>query len=268
MDLTTLQPFATELRKVLSRKTVELIIGIVLGALTYARERGADVPNVTFGDIELGSKTGTTEAPSLTREQVTQIIALSDEPFRTLAFLDWCTGVRAGELLSLVTADLDFDKKTIRITKTADDHTRQIRQAKTPKSVALLPMPSALETVLRDYLKHHWKPNPAGYLFPNPDGTRPRLRDNVVKYWLKPILKKLGIPSYRVGLHAFRHGLATELADASVPLPVLQSQMRHADVKTTLRVYTHVVQDSQRQAMEQVASQLVQNVPISTESTA
>src|SRR6516164_4007878 len=107
MDLTTLQPFATELRKVLSRKTVELIIGIVLGALTYARERGADVPNVTFGDIELGSKTGTTEAPSLTREQVTQIIALSDEPFRTLAFLDWCTGVIAVELLSLVRADID-----------------------------------------------------------------------------------------------------------------------------------------------------------------
>jgi hypothetical protein len=58
---------------------------------------------------------------------------------------------------------------------------------------------------------------------------------NVVKYQLKPILKKLGIPSKDVGLHAFRHALATELADAAVPLPVLQTQMRHADVRTTLK---------------------------------
>ena len=78
----------------------------------------------------------------------------------------------------------------------------------------------------------------------------------MVKYWLKPILKKLGIPSKGVGLPAFRQRLATELADASVPIPVVQSQLRHADVKTTLRVYAHVVQLTQRDAMEQVGRKI------------
>jgi len=70
---------------------------------------------------------------------------------------------------------------------------------------------------------------------------------------LAPILRQLGIPSHHVGLHAFRHGLATELANAGTPLPVLKAQMRHADVKTTLQVYSHVIQPSHREAMERAS---------------
>jgi integrase len=61
-----------------------------------------------------------------------------------------------------------------------------------------------------------------------------------VQYALKPLLRKLGIDD-EAGLHAFRHGLATEPAEASVPITVLQTQMRHADVKTTLRIYSHSI---------------------------
>jgi integrase len=113
-------------------------------------------------------------------------------------------------------------------------------------------MPSALADMLRNYLTHHWTANAPGLLFPNRKGTRPRLRDNVVRYGLKPVLKKLGMRTADVGLHAFRHGLSTELANNSVPLPVLQQQMRHADVRTTLRVYSHVIQQTHRDEMEKL----------------
>ena len=103
---------------------------------------------------------------------------------------------------------------------------------------------------MRNFLLH-WKPNPGGILFATRDGSRPRSRANVVRVGLKPVLRRLGIPD-NAGLHAFRHGLATELAEAAVPLPVLQSQMRHADVKTTLKIYAHVIPQSQRDAMENV----------------
>ena len=127
-------------------------------------------------------------------------------------------------------------------------------------------MPSALEATLRNYLKHHWTPNPAGWLFANRKGTHPRWRDNVVKYGLKPILRKLEIPEENAGLHCFRHGLATELAERSVPITVLQQQMRHADadVRTTLRVYAHAIPQSQRDAMEMLWNLSVQleQVPV------
>ena len=82
----------------------------------------------------------------------------------------------------------------------------------------VLPMTTMLEAKLRDYIHNHWKPNPAQILFPDQKGTRARSRDNVVRVGLKPVLRKLGIPGNHTGLHAFRHGLATELAEASVPL--------------------------------------------------
>jgi len=171
----------------------------------------------------------------------------------------WGTGLRAGELLALTTADLDFTRKTISVNKSSDHYTREVRQPKTPTSVADA---VGVESTLRNYLTRHWQSNAPGLLFPNRRGTRPRLRDNVVRYGLKPVLRKLGIPAREVGLHAFRHGLATELANAGTPIPTLQQQMRHADVRTTLEVYAHVLPDSQRQAVEGAAISTV--VPIST----
>ena len=114
--------------------------------------------------------------------------------------------------------------------------------------------------------QRHWKQNAAGYLFPNPSGTHPRRRDNVVKNGLKPLLRRLGIPcAARVGLHAFRHGLATELVESNVPLPIVQKQLRHADVTTTLRIYSHVVADTHRDVMERLGRRSIStNVPIST----
>ena len=61
--------------------------------------------------------------------------------------------------------------------------------------------------------------------------------------------------------------LATALVEASAPISVLQSQMRHADVTTTLRVYAHVIQQSQRDAMEQIGS-IGTQTPIGTQSSA
>jgi integrase len=253
MGIHELQQFATDLRKSVSGKTVVHILGTVFAVFRYAERCGMKVPKVGFADLELGTVTRETPVAFFTREQALLIIAEAKEPFKTLFAVAWFTGLRAGEILALTLDDLDFTNKTVRVNKSADDNTREIRQPKTKCSVALLPMPSALEAVLRNFILH-WTPNPAGILFATRDGSRPRSRDNVVKCGLKPVLRKLGIPSADTGLHAFRHGLATELAEASVPLTVLQNQLRHADVKTTLKVYAHVIPQSQRDAMEQVGS--------------
>jgi len=113
-------------------------------------------------------------------------------------------------------------------------------------------MNTALESKLRDYVQNHWKPNTRQILFPNVQGDGPRSRESVVVFGLKPVLKKLGIPNHNVGLHAFRHSLATELVEAAAPLTAIQQQLRHADIKTTLKLYSHVIPQSQRDAMEQV----------------
>src|SRR5215469_340214 len=246
-----LQTFSTDLRKTVSYNTVFQVLATLLGVLKYAQKCGAKVQKVSFADLELGKKTAE-PAPFFTRAQVIDILAIAREPFKTLFAIAWFTAMRAGEILALTVNDLNFDDRTISVSKAADDNTREVRQPKTACSTALLPMPSGLETILRNYLMN-WKPNPKGLLFATKDGTRPRSRDNVVRVGLKPVLRKLGIPTHNVGLHAFRHGLATELAENSAPITALQSQMRHADVKTTLRIYSHVIPQTQRGMMENVS---------------
>jgi hypothetical protein len=108
---------------------------------------------------------------------------------------------------------------------------------------------------------------PARFAVPNRACNRPRKRESVVQYALKPLLRKLAIDD-SAGLHAFRHGLATELAEASVPIPVLQTQMRHADVKTTLRVCVQIIPQSQRDAIERASLPIGTNVQLEHERKA
>jgi hypothetical protein len=52
-------------------------------------------------------------------------------------------------------------------------------------------------------------------------------------------------------------------------LAVLQAQMRHADVRTTLKVYAHVIPQSQCNSMERIANRSIgTNVPNGTNSIA
>ena len=248
-----IQQFATDLRKTLSGKTTVNVLAAVFAVVRYAERCGMRVQKVGFSDLQLGSTTRETPVPFFTREQAALIIEAAKEPFKTLFSVAWFTGCRAGEILALTIDDLDFESKTVRVNKSADDNTRQIRQPKTKASVALLPMPTALEAVLRNYIRQ-WTPNQGGILFATRNGLRPRSRDNVVKCGLKPVLRNLGIPSEDTGLHAFRHGLATELCESNAPLSVLQRQMRHADIATTLRIYTHAIPQSQRDAMESLGA--------------
>lgn len=254
-----LQTFATDLRKIVARKTVVHALTTVFAVVDYAARCGAKVNKVRFADLELGSREQGAQVPFFTRAQAVQIVGAAKEPFKTLFLLAWNTGLRAGEIMALTVDDLDFTHKTIRVNKSADDSTRIVRQPKTKNSVAALPMPSELESVLRHYLMAHWKPNSLGILFPNKSGLRSRSRENVVRCGLHPVLRKLGIPTRDAGLHAFRHGLATELVESSVPLTVLQKQLRHADVATTLRIYSHAIPQSQRDAMENVTLQSVRS---------
>jgi hypothetical protein len=66
------------------------------------------------------------------------------------------------------------------------------------------------------------------------------------------VLKKLGLPTHRAGLHAFRHGLGTALANSGASPAVVQRTLRHTDIKTTLRFYVHADADVQRAALAHV----------------
>jgi integrase len=253
MDNQVLQCFTTELLARLSRKSILNVLGTLFAVLAYAKQCGIRVSDASVSSIKLGGDREGTEAKYFKRSAAHQIIQEAREPYRTIFALLWSTGLRAGELLGLRVGDLDFDRKLIHPRTQADDRKRELRGLKTPKSRDAIPMTGETIGRLQDYLKNHWKDNPQGLLFPNRRG-RPCKRANVVKFGLWPILERLGHPTHRFGLHAFRHGLGTAMADARVSPKVVQSILRHTDIKTTLRYYVHVDDDVQRDALAQIQS--------------
>jgi len=171
LDIPTIQQFATELRRAVSPKTVINVVGTVFSILRYARKCRMRTADVAFRELTLRS-VEPSERPFFTSEETVRIIAAAKDPYKIMFALPATAGLRAGELLALTVPDLDFHRKTIRVSKSADDNTRVIRKPKTKKSNALLPMASNLAAILRDYLQRHWKENDRQLLFPNPSGQR------------------------------------------------------------------------------------------------
>jgi len=256
LDVQTVQRFTTEMlgrRK--ARKTIINVVGTLFAILEYARKCGMRVPETTLAALMIKPDRGDSEAPYFRPEDAAKIVAAAREPYKTVFALAWCTGLRAGELLGLRVADIDFQRRLIQPCKQADDSTRQLRELKTRRSNSAVAMTQDTAALLTGYLKNHWRENPEGLLFPNRN-MRPLKREYVVKFGLKPLLRKLGLPVKDVGLHAFRHGLGTALSNSKVSPKTVQQILRHADIKTTFRYYVHSDIDAQRSALETV--QLVQ----------
>lgn len=251
LDVPTVQSFINGLLGKLSRKTIINMLGVLTAVLSYAKKRHIRVPDLSLSSLMIGGDRESTEAVYFKQADIQRILQLAREPYRTIFTLAAVTGLRAGELLGLTVADIDFDRRTIHPRKQADDRTRELRELKTKMSSSPVPITAETVVVIQRYLKEHWRDNPQGLLFPNRRG-RPWKRANVVKFGLWPALRKLGLPTRRAGLHAFRHGLGTALADARVSPKVVQSILRHTDIKTTLRFYVHVDADVQREALAQV----------------
>ena len=167
--------------------------------------------------------------------------------------------------MGLTVDDVDLQRMLIQPRRQADDSTRILRHLKAPKSKSPIPMTPETAELLDNYLCNVWRPNPKGLLFPNRN-DRPRKREYVVKFGLKPLLKRLGLPTARVGFHAFRHGMGTALANNKVSPKIVQEILRHSDIKTTFRYYVHSDLDDRRNALAAVSlGSIGTNAPIGTE---
>lgn len=68
--------------------------------------------------------------------------------------------------------------------------------------------------------------------------------------WLVPAAKKAGLG--QIGWHTFRHSHSTLLHALGVDLKVQQELLRHADVRTTMNIYTQAVPKALREANSKI----------------
>lgn len=180
----------------------------------------------------------------LTPEQVRSFLR-SLRRYRDLAIVQLMLlcGLRSAEVLALEPKDVNFDERRLRV------------RGKGSRERAL-PLPDSLVDVVQRYLELE-RPRlaPSRQLFVILQGKR--RGQPMSPAGLRSIFRhrRRRPPLRTANAHRFRHTFGTDMARASVRLPVLQRLMGHADAKTTLQYIqlsmTDIAAEYQR-AMQQI----------------
>jgi integrase len=89
------------------------------------------------------------------------------------------------------------------------------------------------------------------------DSGKPRWKDCLLADYLKPAAAKAGIGN--IGWHTFRHTYSTLLHALGTTPAVQKELLRHANIQTTMNVYTQAISADKRDAATKVAGVLWKN---------
>jgi integrase len=217
----------------------------------YAMWRG-DVP-VQRNPMELvtiknGSKRGH-KARSLTVEEFQKLLAKLREPFRTIALVSVCFGLRISEALALKWGDVDWLNFRLHVRRGIVR--QRVDDTKTEYSERPLAIAAEMLEVLKLWRQTTQFSGDEDWMFASPVqlGRLPWAADSVNDAYLKAA-QSAGIG--RVSTHSMRHTYRSWLDAVGTGLAVQQKLMRHADIRTTMNVYGDVVTDEMAQAHSKV----------------
>jgi integrase len=244
------QRFVARLAKTVRRKTLLNVLQTLSVMLNTAKDWGYVCEGMSLKRLALPPREARKTPRFFTAEEARRIIAAAREPYATIYAVAAMTGMRAGELLGLRITDIDFERRLILVQRSLWHG--KLQSVKSAMSVRALPLPGALARHLKNYIGT-WRPNLEELLFTTRLGT-PIDASKLTQRKLQPLLKKLGIG--RAGLHAFRHTCASLLVEQGISMRIAQQQLGHSDPRITLAIYSHVIGDSHRQAVEKLSSVL------------
>ena len=163
-------------------------------------------------------------------EAVAAVLAHPDAAFAPFAFLLMMTGLRRGEALALEQKDIDRERMVIHVTKSVEfeGNNPHIKPPKTESGIRDVHFPPAL-------LPH--LPTAPGLLFPM-DGGKLMTFSSFRKRWAA-YCTEIG---HTFTPHQLRHYYASMLFSGDVDVLTAQAQLGHANVSTTMEVYTHLQQ--------------------------
>lgn len=175
-------------------------------------------------------------------EQIELIKKSAGLPFGLFAFLVYYTGCRRGEALALTGADIDRKKNLVHIKKSVYHvgNSPHIKQPKSDAGCRDVPLLPALAQLLPKKLGK-------GYLFAEPDGGL--LTNDHFTALYDAYRDASGVT---VTAHQIRHGYATALLESGVDPKTAQVLLGHAQLSTTMDIYTHVRDGQLKAAAEKM----------------
>jgi len=192
-----------------------------------------------------GATKRTRQPRSLTVDEFQRFIEHLDEPFRTVALLCCCLGLRISECLALKWSDVDWLNSRLRVQRGIV--CQQVDDVKTAESRRELAIDHELLEALKTWRQTTQFSALDDWTFASPAqlGRRPWSYDQVWRVYQKAA-EKAGIG--RLGTHSLRHTYRSWLDSVGTPVGVQQRLMRHADIRTTMNIYGDAVTEDMAKA--------------------
>jgi len=221
----------------LAPKSKAHIRGVLRSLWDFAAWSGI-VPREQRNPMELvrikGASKRTRRPRSLTVQEFQKFARYLSEPFRTMALLCCCLGLRISECLALKWSDVDWLNGKLLVERGIV--AQQVDDVKTAESRKTLVIDGGLLTALRAWKQGAQFSALDDWMFASPVqlGRLPWSYDQVWRVYQKAG-KTAGIGG--LGTHSLRHTYRTWLDSIGTPVGVQQRLMRHADIRTTMNVY-------------------------------
>ncbi|MCI6667584.1 MAG: site-specific integrase [Romboutsia timonensis] len=253
------QTFCNELCKKYKLSTVKNRVGFLNTVLKEAyRMREINENIASF--IEIKKKEAKFKSEVFDKEEIKKIVTLLEGNVIELPILLMMTmGLRYGEACGLRWCDIDFINNTISIEKNLI-YTKEtgfiLKDPKTFESKRKLTAPPQLMSKFKKEHLRQKKLKLQGVLENELDLV---CLNDYLHYWhnanlRKAFLKLLDIANIKhIRLHDLRHTNATMQLAAGVSIKVMSKRLGHTDIKTSLNVYSHVLDEMDKDASDKIA---------------
>lgn len=168
------------------------------------------------------------------------------------------TGLRPGEALALSRSDINFTKKTVKVSKTYIAKLNKVQNVpKTASSKRTVPIPDKIIDLLKEYMLKQPNKKPNAPLFQTANGNRPTFS------YLRKRFKSAGeaIGCGWVNLHTMRHTYASKLFKNRVDIKIISKLLGHKDVSTTYDIYVHLIDDVIEESVQILNDGLPETLP-------
>jgi len=191
----------------------------------------------------------------LTPEKFQELLGILREPYKTMALVAMCTGLRISEVLALRWEHIDFEAGAMMVQQGVVNG--RIGKVKTEASHDEVPLDPAFAEILREQKGDRTE----GLVFPSPVTGGCYYSGMIQRQILRPRGEGLGIR--RLGWHTFRHTYRSLLDETGAPIGVQQKLMRHANVSTTMNVYGSATLRAKQEANSKVVQMVLrQDQPV------
>jgi integrase len=178
------------------------------------------------------------------------------QKMRVIGILAATTGLRISEVLGLKWMDIDWTTLQMNVTRSVVDGI--VGKCKTETSRRPVPIDEFTAGELLVWKKETCYAGPEDWVFASErvQGKMPPWADTLLDRFLQPAAKKAGITKW-VGFHTFRHTYSTLLKANNEDVKVVQELMRHANISTTMNIYTKALTPAKREAQSRVVDVLM-----------